>query len=40
MKEFLKIFLISLLSVSLLAACGIKGKLDLPDESEGEILDR
>ncbi|MCE2992642.1 MAG: LPS translocon maturation chaperone LptM [Alphaproteobacteria bacterium] len=40
MKEFFKIFLVSLISLSLLSACGIKGKLDLPDESEGEILDR
>lgn len=40
MKYVLKLMLLSFVSMSLLTGCGIKGKLDLPDETEGEILDR
>lgn len=35
-KYFSKVALL-LLTAYALTACGIKGKLDLPDETEGEI---
>jgi predicted small lipoprotein YifL len=38
-KNFLKLLFI-LISLSLISACGVKGKLEHPDEVEGKIYER
>lgn len=38
-KTFLKLAVV-VLAISLVASCGLKGKLNHPDEVEGTIYDR